>query len=107
MNEYVFEVRLRAVVRVRASDEGVAREVVPSVLGAPGSVEINLANENNAWLGRRATVTEVDFMHETGPRLLKDDAARPQTGSPGAKTSRGQIGGLRPRDPRNPRSSHP
>jgi hypothetical protein len=25
MNEYVFEVRLRAVVRVRASDEGVAQ----------------------------------------------------------------------------------
>jgi hypothetical protein len=75
MNEYVFEVRLRAVVRVRASEEGVARKVVPSVLGAPGSVEINLANENNAWLGQRATVTEVDFMHETGPRLLKDDVA--------------------------------
>jgi hypothetical protein len=77
MNEYVFEVRLRAVVRVRASDEGVARNVVSSVLGAPGSVEINLANENNARLGRRATVTEVDFVHEKGPRLLKDDVARP------------------------------
>jgi hypothetical protein len=86
MNEYAFEVRLRAVVRVRASEEGVARKVVPSVLGAPGSVEINLANENNAWLGQRATVTEVDFMHETGPRLLKDDVARPQTGSPRAKS---------------------
>jgi hypothetical protein len=82
MNEYVFEVRLRAVVRVRASDEGVAREVVSSVLGAPGSVEINLANENNAWLGQRATVTEVDFMQKTRPRLLKDDVVRPQTGSP-------------------------
>lgn len=82
MNEYVFEVRLRAVVRVRASDEGVAREVVSSVLGAPGSVEINLANENNAWLGQRATVTEVDFIQKTRPRLLKDDVARLQTGSP-------------------------
>jgi hypothetical protein len=29
MSEYVFEVRLRAVVRVRASNEEVAREVVP------------------------------------------------------------------------------
>jgi hypothetical protein len=75
MSEYVFEVRLRAVVRVRASDEGVAREVVSSVLGAPGSVEINLANENNAALG--ATVTKVDFVHEKGPILLKDDVARP------------------------------
>jgi hypothetical protein len=74
MNEYVFEVRLRAVVRVRAADEGVARNVVSSVLGAPGSVEINLANENNARLGGRATVTEVDFVHEKGPTLLKEDA---------------------------------
>jgi len=77
MNEYVFEVRLRAVVRVRASDEGVAREVVSSVLGAPGSVEIKLANENNAALAQRTTVTEVDFVQEKGPRLLKDDVARP------------------------------
>ena len=77
MNEYAFEVRLRAVVRVRASEEGVAREVVSSVLGAPGSVEIKLANENNARLGQPATVTEVDFVEEKGPRLLKDDVARP------------------------------
>jgi hypothetical protein len=73
MNEYVFEVRLRAVVRVRASDEGVAQEVVSSVLGAPGSVEINLPNENKPRLGQPATVTNVDFMQKTGPRLLKDD----------------------------------
>ena len=45
MNEYVFEVKLRAVVRVRASDEGVAREVVSSVLGAPGNAEINLIKQ--------------------------------------------------------------
>jgi len=77
MNEYVFEVRLRAVVRVRASDEVVARKVVSSVLSAPGSVEINLANENNAGLAQRATVTEVDFVDEKGPRLLKDDVAGP------------------------------
>jgi len=77
LNEYVFEVRLRAIVRVRASDEGVARKVVPSVLGAPGSVEINLANENNVGQGLRATVTAVDFVQENGPRLLKDDVARP------------------------------
>jgi hypothetical protein len=77
MNEYVFEVRLRAVVRVRASDEGVARKVVSSVLSAPGSVEINLANENNAGLPQRATVTEVDFVDGKGPRLIKDDVARP------------------------------
>ena len=78
MNEYVFEVRLRAVVRVRASDEGVAREVVSSVLGAPGSVEINLPNENKPRLGQPAIVTNVDFTQKTGgPRLLKDDVGRP------------------------------
>jgi hypothetical protein len=70
MNEYVFEVRLRAVVRVRASDEGVARKVVSSVLSTPGSVEINLANENNAGLAQRATVTEVDFVDEKGSDCL-------------------------------------
>jgi hypothetical protein len=64
-------------VRVRASDVGVALEVVSSVLGTPGSVEINLANENNVGQGRRATVTEVDFVQEKGPRQLKDDVARP------------------------------
>jgi hypothetical protein len=47
MNTYVFEVKLRAVVRVRATDEEVARKVVPTVLGAPGTLEIGLANENN------------------------------------------------------------
>ena len=41
MNEYVYEVTLRAVVRVRAADEEIARKVVPTVLGAPGTIEIN------------------------------------------------------------------
>jgi len=93
MNEYAFEVKLRAVVRVHASDEGVAREVVPSVLGAPGSVEINLANENNPWLGRPATVTEVDFMHQTGPRLLRADVAGPQTARRGLRPVEGRPEG--------------
>jgi hypothetical protein len=70
MSEYVFEVRLRAVVRVRASNEEVAREVVPSVLGPPGGLEIGLANENNAAVGWSATVAEVDFTQEDDPRQL-------------------------------------
>jgi hypothetical protein len=70
MSEYVFEVRLRAVVRVRASNEEVAREVVPSVLGPPGGLEIVLANENNAAVGWSATVAEVDFTQEDDPRQL-------------------------------------
>ena len=70
MSEYVFEVRLRAVVRVRASNEEVAREVVPSALGPPSSLEIGLANQNNAAVGWSATVTEVDFTQEDDPRQL-------------------------------------
>jgi hypothetical protein len=52
---------VRCVVRVRAGDESVARKIVPTVLGAPGTVEIRLANENNAARGHHATVTDVDF----------------------------------------------
>jgi hypothetical protein len=61
MEDFAFKVNLVAVVRVRADDESVARKVVPTVLGAPSTVEIGLANENNAATGRRATVTDVDF----------------------------------------------
>jgi hypothetical protein len=68
MNEYVFEVKLRAVVRVRAEDEETARKVIPTVLGTPGTLEIDLANQNNVAVGRDATVTEVDFMQEKDPR---------------------------------------
>jgi hypothetical protein len=69
MDEYVFEVRLRAVVRVRAPDEEVARKVVSSALGSPGSIQIDLANQHRAAVGR-AAVTEVDLMQENDPRLL-------------------------------------
>jgi hypothetical protein len=65
MTEYSFEVGVRAVVRVQASDPDVARKVVESVLGAPGSQEIELANRNNQALGRDATVTAVDFVQKT------------------------------------------
>jgi hypothetical protein len=60
MKDFEFKVNLVAVVRVRAADERVARQVVPTVLGAPGATEINLANQNNAATGRDATVTSVD-----------------------------------------------
>jgi hypothetical protein len=70
MSEYVFEVKLRAVVRVRADNEEVARDVVPSVLGPPGNLEIGLANENNAAVGWNATVTKVDLAQEEDPRQL-------------------------------------
>ena len=61
MRDFTFKVNLVAVVRVRAGDESVARKVVPTVLGPPGTVEIRLANENNAAAGRDATITDVDF----------------------------------------------
>jgi hypothetical protein len=73
MNEYRFEVKLRAVVRVRAESKEEASKVVESVLGSPTLLEIGLANENNAALGRTATVTGVDFQHTSGPKLVKDN----------------------------------
>jgi Arc/MetJ family transcription regulator len=62
MRDFEFKVNLMAVVRVRAADESVARQVVPDVLGAPSTAEIGLANQNNVRAtGRDATVTSVDF----------------------------------------------
>jgi hypothetical protein len=61
MKDFAFKVNLVAVVRVRADDESVARKVVPTVLGAPGTAEIRLANENNAATDCHAAVTDVDF----------------------------------------------
>lgn len=79
MQEYAFEVKLVAVVRVRATEEVFARKVVPSVLGSPGTVEISLANETNTMLGLNATVTEVDFSAEgTSAVLLEINGKRVQ-----------------------------
>jgi hypothetical protein len=61
MREFAFKVNLVAVVRVRAADESIARQVVPEVLGASGSIEIGLTNQNVRAMGRDATVTGVDF----------------------------------------------
>ena len=77
MNEYSFEVGLRVVVRVQASDPDEARKVLVSVLGAPGSQEIELANQNNHGAGRNATVTAVDFVQKTPAKLVADKKKRP------------------------------
>ena len=61
MRDFTFKLNLVAVVRVRAADENVARQVVPTVLGAPSNAEIGLANENNAATGHDARVTGVEF----------------------------------------------
>ena len=74
MTEYSFEVGVRAVVRVQASDPDAARKVVESVLGAPSSQEIKLANQNNHGIGRDATVTAVDFVQNTPAKLIADEA---------------------------------
>jgi hypothetical protein len=73
MNDYAFEVRLRAVVRVRAENEELACKVVPSVLGSPGSVEIGLANQNNAAIGNSSTVTDVEFYQEGRVKRLEHE----------------------------------
>ena len=72
--EFAFKVKLVAVVRVRASDETVARRALPSVLSPPGTVDIKVTNENNAALGVNAVVTDVDFSIEDA-----DDRARVRT----------------------------
>jgi hypothetical protein len=65
---YVYEVMLRAVVRVRAPDKDVARAAVSSLLSSPGRIQIDLANQSNAALGRPAMVTDVDLVQESDPK---------------------------------------
>jgi hypothetical protein len=61
MRDFAFKVNLVAVVQVRAANESVARAVIPTVLGAPGTSEIHLANRTNLELGREAAVMSVEF----------------------------------------------
>jgi hypothetical protein len=68
VEEYVFEVTLRAVIRVRATDKEVARRAVSSLLSSPGRIHIDLANQSNAAVGQPASVTEVDFIQENDPK---------------------------------------
>ena len=62
MREFVFEVSIFAIVRVRAETEADARQALTSsVLGSPAANEIRLANEANFIAGMEGTMTEVDF----------------------------------------------
>ena len=62
MREFVFEVAITAVVRVRAETEADARQALTSsVLGSQAANEIRLANEANFIEGKEGTITEVDF----------------------------------------------
>jgi ribosomal protein L16/L10AE len=73
VKEYEFEVAIVAVVRVQATDEEAARKVVPTVLGAAGSVEIRQANEKSSSRGVEATVTDVRFSAEAAVIRAADD----------------------------------
>jgi hypothetical protein len=73
MQEYAFKVKVVAVVRVRAKDENSARKVIPSVLASPGTVDVKVANENNAALGVDALVTDVDFSIAESATLFEVD----------------------------------
>ena len=57
-NEYVFEVELLAVVRVRAASESGAREAIPAALEARAADVIRLANEAHFIAGKNAIVTK-------------------------------------------------
>ena len=60
MKTFVFETTIDALVRVRAADEDSARKVIPTVLGAPGTADIRIANETiGVGLGIQ-TVIEVN-----------------------------------------------
>jgi hypothetical protein len=71
VKEFSFEVRLIARVRVRAPDEASARQAVPSVIGAPGSAEIALANQGIDVLLPGAMVTAVDFIPDGKVKLVR------------------------------------
>jgi hypothetical protein len=77
MQEYVFEVRLVAVVRVRAENESLAREVVVSALGSPSTEEVRLANEADFLMGKQATIVAVDFSVDEGSAKLIEISGKP------------------------------
>lgn len=62
VQEYSFEVRLVAVVNIKAEDEITAQQVViSSALGSPGVSEINLANSAAVVSGKMAKIIDIEF----------------------------------------------
>jgi hypothetical protein len=99
MASFSFKTNLIAVMRVRASDEMLARKVVPTALRGPSAVEIRLANEGAALLYEGAIVTNVDFSVEEGSIELIEtvqmsELPRMTTGSKRALATRSH-GGVR------------
>ena len=69
MKEFAFKVNLTARVRVIADDESSARQVVPSILGAPSSADITLANQGSEILWD-AAINSIDFFLDKEIRLV-------------------------------------
>ena len=78
MDEFVFEVFITAVVRVRAEREADARQAVTSsAIAAPSATEISLANQANFIEGKNASITEVDFSADANSIKLHEEASTP------------------------------
>ena len=66
MKTFVFKTTIDAVVRVQAADEDSARKAAPTVLGAPATADIRIANENiGAERGSRAAAAPVPFPYRS------------------------------------------
>ena len=77
MKTFTFEATIEAVVRVLAADENSARKVVPTVLGAPGTADIRIANENvAAGLGIQTVIDGVKFNAAPSLTLLEVNGER-------------------------------
>ena len=75
MGEFVFEVFITAVVRVKAETEGDARQAVTSsAIGAPSAAEISLANQASFIEGKNASITDVDFSIDSNSIKLHEEA---------------------------------
>lgn len=77
MKTFVFETTIDALVRVRAADEDSARKVIPTVLGAPGTADIRIANESiGVGLGIQAVIDDVKFDAAPDMVLLEVNSER-------------------------------
>jgi hypothetical protein len=77
MKTFVFETTIDALVRVRAADEDSARKVIPTVLGAPGTADIRIANESiGVGLGIQAVIDDVKFNAAPDMVLLEVNSER-------------------------------
>jgi hypothetical protein len=75
MDEFVFEVFITAVVRVKAETEADARQAVTSsAIAAPSAAEISLANEASFVEGKNASIIDIDFSIDSNSIKLHEEA---------------------------------